>query len=294
MRKENINGRWVNKQNIYGNTFIVELNALLYKATGTLRPALGNGLVMSKGATMVLVDDMEAVSVGEPGFPCQSNTRKMYASILADADVGKASIGDHNFHRASVRPSMTLFMTTPLVSRNSWQTGKVTCSSKDCATQRSSPMQHSLEFVEQCRKQVECDDQILSTNPSPLENTYMPFVLVQRSDGGADRNPKNASVIVALIHTFLQLNLDALVVRLTAADISYVNNKVEGVMPVANLAHQNQAFERKQMIVVHEKLFKNANLGAQVREIIKKQAPPEEAQKAWRASMKPVIELIGD
>jgi hypothetical protein len=68
-----------------------------------------------------------------------------------------------------------------------------------------------------------------------LENTSMPFVLVQRSDGGADRNPKNASVIVALIHTFLQLNLDALVAMVTAADISYVN-EVEGVMPVASLA----------------------------------------------------------
>ncbi len=242
MHEDNTNERWVNKQNIYGNTFIVELNALLYKATGTLRPALGNGLVMSKGATMVLVDDMEAVSVGEPGFPCRSNTRKMYASIVADADVGKASAGDHDFHRASVRPSMTLFMTTPLVSRNSWGTGKATCSLKDCATQRSSPMRHSLEFVEQCRKQVERDDQILSTNPlsSPLENTSMPFVLVQRSDGGADRNPKNASVIVALIHTFLQFNLDALVAMVTAADISYVN-EVEGVMPVANRALQNQA-----------------------------------------------------
>jgi hypothetical protein len=63
----------------------------------------------------------------------------------------------------------------------------------------------------------------------------MPFVLVQPSDGGADRNPKNASVIVALIHTFLQLNLDALVAMVTAADISYAN-EVEGVMPVASLA----------------------------------------------------------
>jgi hypothetical protein len=144
MRKDNIDGRWVNKQKIYVNTFIVELNALLYEATGTSRPTLGNGLVMLKGATKVLVDDKAAVSVGEPGVPCRSNTRKMYASIVVDADVGKASAGDHDFHRASVRPSMTLFMTTQLVSRDSWRTGKVTCSLKDCATQRSSPMRHRL------------------------------------------------------------------------------------------------------------------------------------------------------
>jgi hypothetical protein len=295
MRKDNIDGRWVNKQNIYVNTFIVDMNVLLYKDVCTPRASLGNGLVMSKGATKVSVDDKAAVSVGEPGFPCRSNTRKMYASIIATSEVGKATAGDHDFHRASVRPSMTLFMTTPLASRDSWRTGKVTCSLKDCATQRSSPMRHSLEFIEQCRKQVAHDDQILSANSlsSQLENTSMPFILVQRSDGGADRNTKNASVIVASIHTFLRLNLDVLVAMVTAADISYVN-EVEGVMPVANLALQNQSFERKKMSVEHEKVFKHANSGAQIREIIKKQATPEEAQTAWQSSVEPVIKLIGD
>jgi hypothetical protein len=295
MRKENIDGRWVNKQNIYVNSFIVDINALLYKGVSTPRASLGNGLVMSKGATKVSVDDKAAVSVGEPGFPCRSNARKMYASIVANSEVGKATAGDHDFHRASVRPSMTLFMTTPLESRESWRTGKVTCSLKDCATQRSSPMRHSVEFIQQCRKQVERDDQILFENPLslPLEDTSLPFILVQRSDGGADRNTKNASVIVASIHTFLQLNLDALVAMVTAADLSYVN-EVEGVMPVANLALQNQSFERKKMSVAYEALFKNANSGAQIRDIVKKQATPEEAQNAWQASLEPVIELIGN
>jgi hypothetical protein len=48
------------------------------------------------------------------------------------------------------------------------------------------------------------------------------------------------------------------------------------------------------MSVGHQKLFKNANSGAQICEIIKKEAQPEEAQNVWRASMKPVIELIGE
>jgi hypothetical protein len=86
-----------------------------------------------------------------------------------------------------------------------------------------------LEFIEQCNKEVKRIDQILSRNPllSTLENTSMPFVLVQRSDGGADPNPKNASVIVALSHTFLQLNLDALIAMVKAAGISYVNEVKE-------------------------------------------------------------------
>jgi hypothetical protein len=42
MHEDNTNERWVNKQKIYVNTFIVEMRALLYKATGTLRPALDN------------------------------------------------------------------------------------------------------------------------------------------------------------------------------------------------------------------------------------------------------------
>jgi hypothetical protein len=141
------------------------MNALLYKAMGTTRVALGNRLMMSsKGATKVYVD--AAVSIGQPLFPCQSNTRKIYASTIADLDVGKqASARDHHCHRASVRASMTMSMTAPLTSRGSWRTGKVTCSLKDCATQRSSPMQYtSLEFIQQCHKQVECNDQIMLEN----------------------------------------------------------------------------------------------------------------------------------
>ena len=65
-------------------------------------------------------------------------------------------------------------------------------------------------------------------------------------------------------------------------------------MPVANLAIQNQSFERKKMSVEHEKVFKHANSGAQIREIIKKQATPEEAQNAWQSSVEPVIKLISD
>jgi hypothetical protein len=61
IRKDNIDGRWVNKQNICVNTFIVEMNTLLYKATRTPRPTLGNSLVMSKGASKVSVDDKAAV-----------------------------------------------------------------------------------------------------------------------------------------------------------------------------------------------------------------------------------------
>jgi hypothetical protein len=90
----------------------------------------------------------------------------------------------------------------------------------------------------------------------------MPFVLVQRFDGGAGCNPIYASVIVVLIHTFLQLNLDALVSIVTAADTSYIN-EVEGVMPVAKLALQNQSFEQKQMSIINKRLFKHANLVAQ-------------------------------
>jgi hypothetical protein len=163
--KETINERWVNKHAIYVNTFVVKLNALLYKATGTPHLALGNGLVMLKGATKVSVDDKAAVYIGRPGFLCQSNTRKTYASIVVDSDIGKASAGDHNIHLASVRLFMTMFITTPIVSHDSWQSGKVACSLKDCAAQRPSPMQPSLEFIKQCCKQVQHDDQILWANP---------------------------------------------------------------------------------------------------------------------------------
>ena len=62
----------------------------------------------------------------------------------------------------------------------------------------------------------------------------MPYSFLIRSDGGTDRNPKNANVQIGCTNFFLQNDIDFVIYLITAADISHVN-EVEGVMPIANL-----------------------------------------------------------
>jgi len=53
------------------------------------------------------------------------------------------------------------------------------------------------------------------------------------------------------------LDVDLLVVLVTASDMSYVN-EVEGVMPIANIALQHQAFAWSKMTDNYETMFKIA------------------------------------
>ena len=62
----------------------------------------------------------------------------------------------------------------------------------------------------------------------------MPFSFLIRSDGGNVINPKNKTTMLSSIYTFLINDLAFLTCLVTAADTSYVN-KIEGVMPLANM-----------------------------------------------------------
>jgi len=85
-----------------------------------------------------------------------------------------------------------------------------------------------------------------------------------RSDGGADCHPKNALVQLEYLYFFLKMDVDLLVVLVTASDMSYVNEG-EGVMPIANVALQHQAFAHSRMPDHYETIFKNCNSGKAVR-----------------------------
>ena len=74
-------------------------------------------------------------------------------------------------------------------------------------------------------------------------------------------------------------------------------NEVEGVMPLANLALQNQSFAREPMSEQQETHFATANSGKAIRTCIDdcKESEQQDAMKeAWRASMEPVKQVIGD
>jgi hypothetical protein len=296
MRKENQDSHYNAKLNKMLNQFIIEFNSRL--ADELLdpipSPTPDNQLVFSKAMTKVSVDDKAAVPIGEPGYPVRTNVRKLSASIIAEKDRNKATAGDHDWHKANVVPSMALFICTPEETQQSWRVGRVTCSLKDRATEHSTAMRHSVELVTQVNLLVAEDDANVAManhngkSPETMpENTSMPFMMALRADGGSDRNPKHAAVVIGSLNTFLALDLDVLLVLVTAADISHVN-EVEGVMPTVNLGLQNQAFERKPMSQQCEEQFKHANSGKMIRQLIAKQ-PTEEAREAcenaWRESV---------
>jgi hypothetical protein len=111
--------------------------------------------------------------------------------------------------------------------------------------------------------------------------------MVLHGDGGSDRNPKNLSVQLSMIFLFIDLNIGLLVLEITAANVSHVN-EVEGEMPTANVVLQHQAFARGRMSSHFEDKFKGANSGKAIRKVIEISEDSDECLEAWRKSMEPV------
>jgi hypothetical protein len=160
-------------------------------------------------------------------------------------------------------------------------------------------MRHSVELIKKLDWLVKDEDTKL-TEASRLSNTpestTKPYCLVLRSDGGTDRNPKHFSVKIATIFLMLSLDLDCLILEITARDVSHTN-EVEGCMPVANLALQNQAFARSMMSEESEATFKSSGSGKMIREVIAKQDGVDKQKlhrKAWRDSLSDPIRGITD
>lgn len=107
-----------------------------------------------------------------------------------------------------------------------------------------------VELANQVILHVKADDDLNSISKEAIiENrglSSLPYGFSLRADGGSNWNIKNTSVQIALVYFFLHCDLDLLVYIVTAVDILHVNEAI-GVMPVANLALQNQAFARNAM-----------------------------------------------
>jgi hypothetical protein len=293
MRKSNIDAHYNHKLNQYGNTLIVEINRRVYDYYQGLPEPCGNGIVLSLGGIKISVDDKAAVPVGEPGHPVRTNVRKKNSSL----DGGKISNAiDHDFHRANIRPSMALYIRTPVDIKDSWRNGLVTACLKDGCTQHSTPIRHAVELCNQIGALVLRDDRLIGDDFPIGITTSLPFGFLLRPDGGGDRNPKHALVQISMVYTFSRLNADFLIVLITAPDTSACN-EVEGVMPVANLALQNQAYARSLMSPAYEKLYKGAQSGKAVRQRIAASggiSETENAKNAWRTSINPVRKIVGD
>jgi hypothetical protein len=82
--------------------------------------------------------------MGESGYPVCTNVRKLAASLITGKET---STLDHDFHRANMRPSIVLVISSPRKVGESWQHGRVVCSLKDAVTQSSTAMHHIIELI---------------------------------------------------------------------------------------------------------------------------------------------------
>ena len=168
--------------------------------------------------TMVCIDDKHRLKVGEPWCPVAAAERGRRVIVRAGTTF---EVGDHDFTKFSIIPSVTLVVEISQKIQESWYRGQVYVGYKDASFEASSPMRHATEL-----------SSLLSSN-----DDYQNTILFIYSDGGPDHRLTYASVQVSLIGLFLKLDLNFLCAARTAPSHSW-RNPVERVMSTLNLGLQ--------------------------------------------------------
>ena len=135
-------------------------------------------------ARFLCIDDKHRAKVGEPGFPVAAAERGRKVIVAHDTSF---EVGDHDFTKFSLIPSVVLRVDIPEDVSESWYRGQVTITLKDAAFEPSSPMQHTTELL--------------------LEGDAKPILFLY-SDGGPDHRVTYISAQTALIALFRSLDLD--------------------------------------------------------------------------------------
>ena len=169
------------------------------------------------------VDDKHHIKIGEPGFPVASIERGRCVLVALDKSF---QVGDHDFTKFSLVPSVTFNINIPNDIAGSWYTGDVSVIIKEAAFEPSSPYRHSCEMYKLVHGSIS----------QPIMFIY--------SDGGPDHRLTYLSVQVSLIALFLRLDLDYLCACRTAPHHSF-RNPVERTMSTLNLGLQTVGLMRQ-------------------------------------------------
>ena len=163
------------------------------------------------------IDDKHRIKVGEPGYPVAAVERGKEVIVSSHETL---EVGDHDFCKFSLIPSVILFVGIPSDADGSWYRGDVFVGIKEAAFEPSSPIHHAAE-LRNC---------LLPR----MENRHILFVY---ADGGPDHRLTYLSVQLCLIAVFLSLNIDILIAGRTAPSHSWAN-PVERIMSIVNLGMQ--------------------------------------------------------
>ncbi len=223
---------------------------------------------MRDHCNFVCVDDKHRAKVGEPGYPVAAAERGRRVIVARNSTF---EVGDHDFTKFSVVPSVALKVDVPEDVSESWYRGDVVITLKDAAFEPSSPMRHSAELV-----------QTLRSDLKPILFLY--------SDGGPDHRVTYINVQIALIALFRRLDLDYLCAARTAPCHSW-RNPVERVMSTLNLGMQCVGLMRGKGSKEFEQEVKKCNSLASLRSAAAKHSNVKEESLD---SMAPVKVLLSD
>jgi hypothetical protein len=144
--------------------------------------------VMLRDHSMFLcLDDKHKVKVGEPGFPVAAAERGRRVLTAAGS---RFLVGDHDFTKISLVPSVVLDIPIPEDVSESWYSGQVHVGLKEATFEPSSPLRHVSELCPLVRAQAQS---------KPIMFLY--------TDGGPDHRLTYLSVQLCLVSLFLELNL---------------------------------------------------------------------------------------
>ena len=206
-------------------------------------------------ANFICVDDKHRIKVGEPGFPVAAVERGREVILSLNETI---TVGDHDFTRFSIIPSVVFHLDIPDSFEGSWYTGKVIVGLKDAVFQASSPLRHAAEL-----------------HSLMLTRVGTKSILCIYSDGGPDHRLTYASVQLSLIALFLNLDLDFLIACRTAPNHSW-RNPVERIMSVINLGFQSIGVMRSKGSDEFETSIHNCNSLKELRTV--RTSPSEVSQ----------------
>ena len=149
-------------------------------------------------------------------------------------------MGDNDFTKISITPSVSFLLDIPEAIAESWYTGQVHVLFKDTTFEPSSPPRYAAQTVNMLHERA----------------TDCP-VLFLYTDGGPDHRLTYASVKLTLIAVFWKFDLDYSCVSRAAPNHSFCN-LAERVMSILNLGLQSVRLARRQLD--EESDFKNALL----------------------------------
>ena len=192
------------------------------------------------------------MKVGEPGCPVAAAERGRRVLVSRNSSF---EVGDHDFTRFSIVPSVCFVIDIPETIDGSWYTGKVLVGLKEATFEPSSPIRHSVEI----------SDCLVSRG---LQNNPVLFVYC---DGGPDHRLTYISVQLSLISLFLRLDLDFLCACRTAPYHSW-RNPVERIMSIINMGIQCIGLMRKEAKDEYESVIVKCNNMSQLRAAAEKKS----------------------